>query len=231
MRKFLLSLLSLMCIVQYTLAQPATYSNPIGLGRGACGSGASSTDSLYYLNYLTPNLSNSATPIRACKPVLRTNFAPLSGYSAANKPFTIFNSSVAFNPADQNIYYVWTDYNVPSPYKSYIWRWDPTTCPTPAAPGLDTLKTFNLNTSPELSPESAVALARSINPNRELESIPTLKILPDHNLHSARLIYWVKLEPANNESGNDSSSLCISVSRAKALSAISLKTGHAIDAP
>ncbi|MBP6023728.1 T9SS type A sorting domain-containing protein [Ferruginibacter sp.] len=143
MRKFLLSLLSLLCIVQYTFAQPATYSNPIGLGRGACGAGGSSTDSLYYLNYLTPNLSNSATPIRACKPVLRTNFAPLSGYSAANRPFSIFNASVAFNPADQKIYYVWTDYNVPSPYKSYIWRWDPTTCPTPAAPGLDTLKTFN----------------------------------------------------------------------------------------
>ncbi|MBL0181283.1 MAG: T9SS type A sorting domain-containing protein [Chitinophagaceae bacterium] len=141
MRKILFSILTVLCFVQIAKAQPATYSNPLGLGRNNCGTG--SNDSLYYLNYLTPNLTNSSTPITACKPVLRTNFAPLSGYSAANKPFTIFNSSIAFNPADGMIYYVWTDYNIPAPYKSYIWRWNPSTCPTPAAPGLDTLRTFN----------------------------------------------------------------------------------------
>jgi len=141
MRKILFSILTVLCFVQIAKAQPATYSNPLGLGRNNCGTG--SNDSLYYLNYLTPNLTNSSTPITACKPVLRTNFAPLSGYAAANKPFTIFNSSIAFNPADGMIYYVWTDYNIPAPYKSYIWRWNPSTCPTPAAPGLDTLRTFN----------------------------------------------------------------------------------------
>jgi hypothetical protein len=142
MRKILFSLLMLMCITQYTLAQPATFSNPLGIGRNNC-SGAGGVDSLYYLNYLLANLSNSATPITACKPILRTNFAPLSGYSAANKPFTIFNASIAFNPADSMIYYVWTDYNIAPPYKSYIWRWSATTCPMPAAPGLDTFRTFN----------------------------------------------------------------------------------------
>ena len=142
MRNFLFSLLSLMCIAEYALAQPATFSNPLGIGRNNCAQ-SGGVDSLYYLNYTTPNLTNSGTAITACRPVLRTNFAPLSGYSVANKPFTIFNASIAFNPADQMIYYVWTDYNVASPYKSYIWRWSPTTCPMPAAPGLDTLRTFN----------------------------------------------------------------------------------------
>ncbi len=142
MRKILFSLSILMCVAQYALAQPATFSNPLGIGRNRC-SGSGGVDSLYYFNYTSPNLTNSATPITGCRPVLRTNFAPLSGYSAANKPFTIFNASIAFNPADQMIYYVWTDYNIAAPYKSYIWRWNPTTCPMPAAPGLDTFRTFN----------------------------------------------------------------------------------------
>ncbi len=142
MRKILFSLFSLTCIVQNAFAQPATFSNPLGIGRNNCGQ-TGGVDSLYYLNYTSPNLSNSATPITACRPRLRTNFAPLSGYAAANKPFVIFNASIAFNPADQMIYYVWTDYNIPAPYKSYIWRWSPTTCPMPAVPGLDTFRTFN----------------------------------------------------------------------------------------
>ena len=99
MRKILFSVITFMCFVQFAKAQPATYSNPLGIGRNNC-AGSGGVDSLYYLNYLSPNLSNSLTPITACRPVLRTNFAPLSGYSAANKPFTIFNSSIAFNPAD-----------------------------------------------------------------------------------------------------------------------------------
>jgi Secretion system C-terminal sorting domain/Ig-like domain CHU_C associated len=142
MRKLLFSILSLMCIAQYALAQPATFSNPLGIGRNNC-SGAGGVDSLYYFNYTSPNLTNSVTPITACRPVLRTNFAPLSGYAATSKPFVIFNASIAFNPADQMIYYVWTDYNIPAPYKSYIWRWSPNACPMPAAPGLDTFRTFN----------------------------------------------------------------------------------------
>ena len=142
MRKILFSLFSLMCITHSVLAQPATFSNPLGIGRNNCGQ-TGGADSLYYFNYTSPNLTNSGTAITACRPVLRTNFPPLSGYSAANKPFVIFNASIAFNPADQMIYYVWTDYNIPAPYKSYIWRWSPTTCPMPAAPGLDTFRTFN----------------------------------------------------------------------------------------
>ncbi len=139
MRTFLFSVLLLLCFVQLAKAQPASYSNPVSIGRNNCNSGV---DSVYFFNYISPNLTNTATPITGCKPVLKTNYAPLSGYSAANKPFTIFNASLAFNPGDQLLYYVWTDYNIASPYKSYIWRWDPTTCPV-AAGGLDTVRTFN----------------------------------------------------------------------------------------
>lgn len=124
------------------LAQPATYSVPFGIGRNNCGA-TGGLDSVYFFNYAGANLTNNTNP-RGCRPVLRTNYAPLSGYSAANRPFSIFAASVSFNPRDRNMYYVWTDYNIPPPYKSYIWRWDPTTCPT-SGPGLDTLRTFNFD--------------------------------------------------------------------------------------
>ena len=137
MRKILLTVLFILsCYFGQVFAQTASFSNPIALGRNNCGGGGN--DSLYYYNYVSPNLSNSLTPLTACKPVLKTSYPPLNGYGT--KPFTIFAASVAFNPADQNVYYVWTDYNIPSPYKSYIWRWGSTTCPAVA---LDTVRTFN----------------------------------------------------------------------------------------
>lgn len=126
------------------LAQPATYSVPFAIGRNNCGS-SGGVDSVYFFNYANTVLTNNTSP-RGCKPVLKTNYAPLNGYSTATRPFTIFNSSVSFNPRDRNMYYVWTDYNIAPPYKSYIWRWDPTTCPTSTAGGgLDTLRTFNFD--------------------------------------------------------------------------------------
>ena len=138
MRKILLvTLIIIFCLSGQVFAQPASYSNPIALGRNRCGTG--SNDSVYYFNYLSPNLTNAVTAITACKPVLKTNYAPLNGYGT--KPFTIFASSLAFNPGDQKLYYVWTDYNIAAPYKSYIWRWDPSTCPV-AVGGLDTVRTF-----------------------------------------------------------------------------------------
>ncbi len=124
------------------LAQPATYSIPFSIGRNNCGSGGG-TDSVYFFNYSASNLTNNYAPA-GCRPILKTSYAPLSGYAAASRPFMIFAASVSFNPRDQRMYYVWTDYNIPAPYKSYIWRWDPTTCPTAAA-GLDTVRTFNFD--------------------------------------------------------------------------------------
>jgi Ig-like domain CHU_C associated/Secretion system C-terminal sorting domain len=125
-----------------TFAQPATYSVPFAIGRNNC-AGSGGVDSVYFYNYASSVLTNSSMP-QGCKPVLKTNYAPLSGYTGTNRPFTIFAASVSFNPKDQNMYYVYTDYNIPAPYKSYIWRWNPTTCPTAAA-GLDTLRTFNFD--------------------------------------------------------------------------------------
>jgi hypothetical protein len=124
------------------LAQPATYSVPFSIGRNNCG-GSGGVDSVYFFDYANSVLTNNSNP-RGCRPVLRTNYAPLNTYAATARPFTIFNASVSFNPRDRNMYYVWTDYNIPAPYKSYIWRWDPTTCPI-AAVGLDTVRTFNFD--------------------------------------------------------------------------------------
>jgi hypothetical protein len=140
MRKILLFILITSCFSQYAMAQPATVSVPVALGRNNCG-GSGGLDSVYYFNYTSPNLTNGAG-LKGCKPVLKVNYAPLTGYSTANKPFTVFDASIAFNPKDQMLYYVWTDYNIAIPYKSYIWRWSPTACPT-AAGGLDTVRTFN----------------------------------------------------------------------------------------
>ncbi|MEI7735046.1 MAG: T9SS type A sorting domain-containing protein [Ferruginibacter sp.] len=154
MRKILFFLLSLMCIAQLALAQPATYSNPVGLGRNNSGvaSGGNAffkslQDSVFFFNYQSPLLSPTLTAITGCQPVFKTNYAPLNTYNrlalTKNQPFSPYDASISFNPADQMIYYVWTDYNIAPPYKSYIWRWDPTTCPISAVPGLDTLRTFN----------------------------------------------------------------------------------------
>jgi hypothetical protein len=140
-RAWLFSLV-LMLSVTGVLAQPATYSIPISIGRNNCGA-LGGTDSVYYFNYSASAMTNTYTPL-GCRPVLRTNYAPLNGYTTAARPFMVFNSSIAFNPRDQRLYYVWTDYNVPAPYKSYVWRWDPVSCPTSTAGGgLDTVRTFN----------------------------------------------------------------------------------------
>ncbi len=131
MKKLILCyLLVMFCFLQTALAQPATYSVPFSIGRNNCGL-SGGTDSVYFFNYANSILSNSTAP-KGCKPILKP------------KPFSIFNASVSYNPKDQNMYYVWTDYGIPSPYRSYIWRWNPLTCPT-AAGGLDTLMSFRFD--------------------------------------------------------------------------------------
>ena len=150
MKRILFFLLALISFTKFAKAQPATYSNPIGIGRNNCGTAIggnanfkAAQDSVYFFNYQSPNLTPATTAITGCQPVFKTNYAPLNtGAYSTIKPFNIFAASIAFNPADQKLYYVWTDYNIAAPYKSYIWRWDPTTCPTVVG-GLDTLRTFN----------------------------------------------------------------------------------------
>jgi len=139
MRKFLFSFfITILCFAETVMAQPATVSVPLSIGRNNCGSGGgyfrAAQDSMYYFSYQSPNLTNHIPLPQGCQPIL--NPKP-RGYN-----FMVFDASIAFNPADQMIYYVWTNYSLPAPYKSYIWRWAPNTCPQPAA-GYDTLRTFN----------------------------------------------------------------------------------------
>jgi hypothetical protein len=111
------------------LAQPATYSVPFSIGKNNCGN-SGGTDSVYFFNYANSLLTNSGSP-KGCKPILKP------------KAFSITAASVSYNPKDQNIYYVWTDYSIAAPYKSYIWRWNPLTCP--GGSGLDTLMSFRFD--------------------------------------------------------------------------------------
>jgi uncharacterized repeat protein (TIGR01451 family) len=128
MKKLILVVLLLSsCFLQEAWAQPATYSVPFSIGRNQCGSG--SNDSVYFFNYANSVMTNNTAP-KGCKPVLKP------------KTFSIGLASVSYNPRDNNMYYIWTDYS-PTPPKSYIWRWNPLTCPI--APGLDTIKMFNFD--------------------------------------------------------------------------------------
>src|SRR5688500_4418028 len=129
MKKIILCCMLLwLCIAQQAFAQPATYGVPFSIGRNNCGS-TGGTDSVYFFNYAASALTNSSISPKGCRPILLP------------KVFRITAASVSYNPKDQNLYYVWTDYSIPPPYKSYIWRWNPLTCPGGA--GLDTLMSFN----------------------------------------------------------------------------------------
>ncbi len=121
LRLTLLLLTGFLCNEVY--AQPATVSIPISLGRNNCGGGGGK-DSLYFYNYLSPGLSNANLP-SGCFPKLKP------------KGFSIFSSGISFNPADGMIYY---QQFTASPQATYVWRWDPATCPSIA---LDTLIKFN----------------------------------------------------------------------------------------
>ena len=58
---------------------------------------------------------------------------------------------------------------------------------------------FDLDTRPGITPEAAVAIAKSVAGNHELTKAPTLKIFPSKTDNSAQLIYWVDL---NNDGVN-----------------------------
>jgi uncharacterized repeat protein (TIGR01451 family) len=94
-------------------AQSATSANPIGVGRTACTFGTSGVQNFTY-NGTTRTLANSGA---ACVPALG---AP--GFSRNL-------AGLAFNPADQLMYYVRTIYSSGVP-TTYVWRWNPRTCPT-----------------------------------------------------------------------------------------------------
>ncbi len=142
MRTILFSLLILLCFAQVAKAQPATFGVPISIGRANCGGGGSSGDSTYFFNYAATNLTRAAYP-NAYK--ARLKIGPLS----ITDRWSIFAASISFNPKDQKLYYLWTDYfNVirATGTWTYIWRWKPDTTFTVGATVttnfIDTLRSF-----------------------------------------------------------------------------------------
>jgi len=167
MKKYLLFFSLLFCLCADIMAQPATYAMPLAIGRNNCGNSTGSVtlytfpsgnrtrsyDSLYFFDYVSPNLSRN-TIRSAYVPRLRvgnSTYASSSPSMTARDRFNIFAASVSFNPRDGKLYYLWTDYNrdVSTTLKTYVWRWNPdTTFSTisynnPAAVNLlDTLASF-----------------------------------------------------------------------------------------
>lgn len=166
MKKYLLFFSLLCCLCADVMAQPATYALPFSIGRERCGSSTGSTvlysfpgvtarsyDSVYFFNYVSPNLSRS-TLRNAYYPRLRVGngtYASSSPSMTARDRFTINAASVSFNPKDGKLYYLWTDYSaaISPTLKTYVWRWNPDTTfltgsyNNPAAANLlDTLCSF-----------------------------------------------------------------------------------------
>ena len=136
MRTILFSIIGLLCFAQVAKAQPATFGLPMSIGRNNCGSGGG-TDSVYFYSYTSPNLSRASFP-NGYVPRLKI------GPASTTQRFTISVSSVAYNPKDRKLYYLWTNYSA-SPVRTYVWRWRPDT--TFATSGgtatfLDTLHSF-----------------------------------------------------------------------------------------
>lgn len=134
MRKsLLLMIVSLLVLVGGLHAQKATKSIPVSLGRGNCGS---ATDSIFFFDYTSPALTRAAYPL-PYRPKLRIG-------SSTTSRFTDNLASIAYNPKDQKLYYLWTTYS-PST-RTYVWRWKPdTTFATGSmtlANSLDTVRSF-----------------------------------------------------------------------------------------
>lgn len=139
-------LIILFLICSYYLnAQTATVSYPLGIGRtSACGT-SGSQEVHFYTYFSSTNTITSITPttgpVGRYTPQLRIG---TSGTSAQR--FTSNYASISYNPADHNIYYLWTALTgfsgsgtVP---RTYVWRWPAGTMPTGTTPKLDTLCSF-----------------------------------------------------------------------------------------
>ncbi len=122
-------------LISGQISAQATLGTPVSIGRNNCGSGGG-TDSTYFYDYLNGNLQRGTFP-PAYRPMLKI------GNGSLNR-FTISLSSIAFNPKDQKLYYLWTQYS--PTVRTYVWRWRPDTTfaggSPPAAQYLDTLHSF-----------------------------------------------------------------------------------------
>lgn len=66
---------------------------------------------------------------------------------------------------------------------------------------LNNLSRFDLDVTPSLSANAAVALAQSVTGHRRVSQAPELKILPSSDETSAELVYWINLEGQDEEPG------------------------------
>ncbi|HRG23756.1 MAG TPA: T9SS type A sorting domain-containing protein [Chitinophagaceae bacterium] len=124
-------------------AQPATVTYPLAVGRTGCTSG---TQQVHFYTY--NGTTNTLASINATAGVTGYYTPQLrigtSGTSAQR--FTANYSSISYNPADHNIYFLWTALTAfsgsGSVPRTYVWRWPVGTKPTGTAPRLDTLCSF-----------------------------------------------------------------------------------------
>lgn len=112
-RKKAVLILSACVLTLSSFGQNAWVSTPLGIGKN-CG-GSNTTDSFRVLNY--NDLTNVLTPIYKCKP-------NLGGGSPGGPAFSSSAGSIAFNPYDQNVYYIATT----NGNNSFVYHWRPDTC-------------------------------------------------------------------------------------------------------
>lgn len=110
----------------------ATVSRPFAVGTGSCGAGTQ----MIHFYYYNPNSNSLSSDITMnCTPQLK------AGNVSSNNMFTSGNSSVAYNPADQKLYYLLISSYLGQP-RTYVWSWPLGTCPTSQNPRLDTMTSF-----------------------------------------------------------------------------------------
>ena len=114
-------------------SQSATKSYPFAIGKVGCTGGAQQFH-FYNYNAGTNTISNaSGGLVSPFVPELKI------GDTSSLQRFNFSNASVAFNPKDHNIYYLWKGTVNSVPNRTYIWRWPINSMPTSSASRLDTL--------------------------------------------------------------------------------------------
>jgi hypothetical protein len=129
------SILTFLLLVAGSLiyAQRASVSKLIQVSRTTCN--GSSLFSYFDYNELINRATASVSPADCNVPRLRI------GPSSTTNRFTASLSSVSYNPADSNVYFLWTTFS-PST-RTYIWRWPVGYCNSNTSlPWLDTIRSF-----------------------------------------------------------------------------------------
>lgn len=114
MKKILLTAFYVCLFATIIYSQSATSTIPVSIGV-PCGSGGGTTDSIMYFNY--DATKSTMKRLSACRPPL------------ASPGISAFNTGVSYNPKDGYLYF--QRYNSAG---SYIWRWQPGSCPNNTVP-------------------------------------------------------------------------------------------------